>query len=205
MARSQYCSSCFIAATVTAAGAPVAGVVGRRPSTHSNAARAPEQKRRNSAVSADCSRSSTALYSARSTARSRSTSMVLITLRSSPRTGMRPEFAPRLLTQSSRTSDTATPYPYPPCLLRRSHVGRVTFRALAHQQTEVARGRPPPWENRMRTLTRVLPVMILMAATLLWGGNPALAYPPTPPGVTTTRAHLAELTVAPARPMTGYS
>jgi len=50
-----------------------------------------------------------------------------------------------------------------------------------------------------------LAVAVALLAALFLPVNPALAYPATPPGVTTTRAHLAALTVAPAHPMTGYS
>lgn len=70
---------------------------------------------------------------------------------------------------------------------------------------------PAPKPGRHRTkpgrLRRVslVSVLILTISALFWSGQQALAYPATPPGEATTRAHLAELTVAPARPMTGYS
>jgi hypothetical protein len=65
-------------------------------------------------------------------------------------------------------------------------------------------GRHRARPNRLRRWSLV-PVLIVTVTALFWSGHQALAYPATPPGLSTTRAHLATLTVAPPHPMTGYS
>jgi hypothetical protein len=68
---------------------------------------------------------------------------------------------------------------------------------------------PPPGRHRAapRRLRRwsLLPVLVVTLSALFWSGHQALAAPPAPPGLSTTRSHLAALTVAAPHPMTGYS
>jgi hypothetical protein len=59
----------------------------------------------------------------------------------------------------------------------------------------------------MRVSARLLPLVFLGVAALLWTGTTgtASASPPTPPAEATARAQLAALTVSAPHPMTGYS
>ncbi len=94
--------------------------------------------------------------------------------------------------------------------LRSAFVTTIVLTEVAHHlwedvMTPAPKSAPPGRARARFQRAGLVSALVLALTALFWASHPASAAPPAPPGVSTTRAHLATLTVAAPHPMTGYS